>query len=491
MFCSELNNSRDSITEGREKRVMRTLLILYCVFIVYGSFIPFKFSTDLKLAGENLSRIQVYPFQDGKKKFSIPDVVSNVLLFAPFGFLFVSSSLRATPDRSWGIAGMAGVGSALVFSTAIEIGQLFTLDRTTSPLDVAANTVGATVGAMAAHRFLWSGGLSLEGRITTLLYKEPLLLPLGLLGLSIAADNFYPFAITLDVSTIKNSLKHAQWVPFETFGHRFWADLLMDKGLTFALFAALLHRVTQGYWPAIHSARKIWLITAIIAAVLETGKVFFVGRSPKLDNLMLAMLGALAGVTLVPLIVRSRPVRAYPELTLLGLATALLVYAELTPFDFALGATAVAAKAGRIEWLPFTSYYGAETQSTLFDLWNKVLLSGFFGFATSAATSRRQFKTAAAGCLLGGLLEAAQVLTVSRTPSITDIFIFGVGAYLGGTCHSRYASCTSSHRTFLTAKAPRVPIVHPTQKACLAMQEFHDGRDVLASASDSMTQQTQ
>jgi VanZ family protein len=268
----------------------------------------------------------------------------------------------------------------------------------------------------------------------------------------------------------------------------------MDKGLTFALFAALVLRVSQGLLPAIQSARAAWLITTIFAAALETGKVLFAGRSPRVDNLMLAMLGALAGVTLVPLIVRSRPVRACPELTLLGLATALLVYAELTPFSFAITPQAIVAKASRIEWLPLGSYFWTESHRALFDLWNKLLLSGFLGFAAAGALGGGRLAATALGLLLGGLLEGAQLFTVNRVPSVTDILIFGIGAYLGGTCHSRYTSCTFRQRTCLSADARRVQSPDPTQENCLTMQDFHGDLCIWpggSTAPDSRTKRAQ
>jgi VanZ family protein len=209
---------------------------------------------------------------------------------------------------------------------------------------------------------------------------------------------------------------------------------------------------------------------------------------------MLAMLGALAGVTLVPLIVRSRPVRAYPELTLLGLATALLVYAELTPFSFAITPQAIVAKASRIEWLPLASYYGVEPQRALFDLWNKLMLSGFLGFAAAGALGGGRSASTAFGLILGGLLEGAQLLTVSRIPSVTDILIFGLGSYLGGTCHSRYTSCTFPQRTCPSTNATRVQSLDPTQEKYLTMQEFHGDLCIWpggSTAPDSTTQRAQ
>lgn len=256
--------------------------------------------------------------------------------------------------------------------------------------------------------------------------------------MALVADRFYPFAVTLDVSTAWHNLRHAQWEPLATFRRRFWGDVLVDNAVTFALFAALLRAVADRLRRIETTPAAVWTVTVAFAALLEVGKLGFEGRYPNLDNILLAAAGGLAGITFLPWVTRREPVKAHPGLALLGLAVALLAYAELTPFDFSLAPSAIAAKAARIEWLPLASYYGADPQSALFDLWNKLLLSGLLGFAVLAATGRGRREAAMAGLAVGGLLECAQVLKVTRIPSITDVLIVGVGAYLGGVAQVRY-----------------------------------------------------
>jgi VanZ family protein len=431
-------NGRSAASAAADRSTFRVCLGLYCLFIVYGSFIPFRFSVAAEVVRENVSRIQLYPFQGGRKNFSIPDVASNVLLFVPFGFLVVGIRSRAASGWS-SVGSLAGAGGlALVFGTMIEIGQLFSPGRTASPLDVAANTVGGIGGAVMSRWVARSAVTSLGTRIGRAVRREGAVLSLALLVVALAFDSFYPFAVTFDVSTAVHNLRHAQWVPFESFGRRFWADILVDHGVTLALLAALARRWIEGLAPRGSAGRTAWLATSTLAGVLEAGKLFFEGRAPKVDNILVASVGALVGVTIVPTIARSRPARARPGLTLLGLAVALLAYAELTPFDFALGGSAISAKVAKIEWLPLASYYGADPQSALFDLWNKLLLSGFLGFSLTAAMGSRPRGSLAGGLMAGSILEAAQILKVTRTPSVTDVMIFGAGAYIGGKIYGRY-----------------------------------------------------
>jgi VanZ family protein len=422
---------------------MRLLLALCCCGIVYGSFIPFHFSTDPVIVGQRLTQVTtvVYPFQGGQKNFSISDVVSNVLLYLPFGFFLVGAGLRATPGRSWVGPFLASGALAAAFATFIETGQLFTLDRTASLLDVEANTAGTLIGAIAAHVCFRSVEVGLTAWITRVMCTEPALLPLGLLAFFLSVDSFYPFAITLDVSTVCQNVRHIQWGPLESLRDHLWSHLLMDKVIPWALLMALVHRSLARFGPRRPVRWSAWMLTCLFAGALEVGKLFFAGRVPKVGNVLLAALGALVGGTLLPRLFQSTLVRPHPWCALVALAVVFLAYAELTPFDFTLAPAALATKVAHIEWIPLLSFYGTEPRSALdalFDICQKGLRAGFLGFAVVAATGKGGWHATVVGLLLGMVLEGAQVFMLSHLPSVTDILVFGVGSYGGGVASTRY-----------------------------------------------------
>lgn len=434
-------------------RVRGLLLALWCLFILYGSFIPFRFSADPEVLRHKVEHVQVYPFVNGRKNFSVPDVVSNIALFVPLGALLATGSAgRGAPRGWWGLAATSA-GWAFGFAAAIEIGQLFSPGRTASLLDVAANTAGAIGGATAAYVLIAAARSQPGARVVGLLRAEPLLVPLGLLALALAAGSFYPFAITLDVSTAWQNLKAGQWTPFGTFGRRFWGDLLVDKVVHFALLAGLAVQSIRHLHPRVAPAPRAWLATAGFAALLEAGKLLFAGRHPSVDNVMLAAVGGLIGATAIPLVLRSEPLRARAPWLLLILALALLAYAELRPFDFQM--SAVAAKIRRIEWVPLVSYYRADPQRALFDLWQKLLLSGFLGCSVVWVRGRSARAAVGAGLLVGGLLEAAQLLTAARNTSLSDVMIFALGSGLGGAAYLRYRALQEESGGRCVAEAPR------------------------------------
>ena len=104
------------------------------------------------------------------------DMLANVLLFAPLGFLF-----RASATTPPGRRPLAAFAAGLAVSVALEAAQLFLPGRFSSPLDVATNALGAWLGARLHARVQARldadlvRGLGLELPLVNLVY---LLVPL-------------------------------------------------------------------------------------------------------------------------------------------------------------------------------------------------------------------------------------------------------------------------------------------------------------------------
>lgn len=413
-------------------RVQRILLLAWCAFVVYGSFIPFHFDTNPDVVRARLAQVRLYPYQDGVRNFSRLDVVSNVLLFIPFGFLLAGRGVWRR-GRSWPVRIAVTGALAALFSSTIEVGQLFTPGRTASVIDVEADVAGALVGACLAGLFSWleewvEGGVRLAR-------DEPRLVAIALLILWLVSDAFYPFALTLDVSTLWHNFKQARWIPFHG-SPRFWLDRVVDQAVMFAMLAALAAMTLRRRVSAAAASVVAIGVSMALSVALEGGKLFFVARSPNVENVILASMGSVVGAIVVPAAMTWTPLTRHAKAALAVFALALLAYAELTPFAFDASPPAVAAQIRRIEWIPFWSYYGADPQSALFDLWRKLLLSGFWGFAFARLRGASPLAAGASGLAVGALLEGPQILLAPRVPSVTDVSILAVGAWIGGTvCH--------------------------------------------------------
>jgi VanZ family protein len=136
------------------------LLLLYVLAVsVIITLTPFRFSRPPRLT---LAWIA-----------APGDVVPNVLLFLPLGFLY----RLARPRLGWGAVG----GAAAVVSAALEAAQIYLPGRYPSVVDVLANSTGAVLGALVHGKMAQRldarllRGLALELPLINLVY---LLVPL-------------------------------------------------------------------------------------------------------------------------------------------------------------------------------------------------------------------------------------------------------------------------------------------------------------------------
>ena len=143
----------------------RAALLYIGVVIAVITLAPFDFAVPSR-------------FQVRADVWSVFDVVTNVLLFLPVGFL---ATLARRDERS-GAAWRALLVGALL-SAGIECAQLFEAMRYPSPWDVIANALGASLGAALTLRLrrrldpaALVGRLALQLPLVGLVY---LLVPLG------------------------------------------------------------------------------------------------------------------------------------------------------------------------------------------------------------------------------------------------------------------------------------------------------------------------
>jgi hypothetical protein len=64
-----------------ERQALSWLVLLCVLFIVYGTFIPFRFNADPKFVHSQWTRFFTPAFVLRMKQFSITDVMSNAVLF--------------------------------------------------------------------------------------------------------------------------------------------------------------------------------------------------------------------------------------------------------------------------------------------------------------------------------------------------------------------------------------------------------------------------
>jgi glycopeptide antibiotics resistance protein len=176
------------------QHVVPLLFAVYVAYLVIFGFVPFKTVIE---TSASFTDLYVGRFEGiaGITAASNWDIWTNIVLFIPYGMLFVG--VPAVSGQPWWTKIMLAAGSAGLLSLAVEVGQLL-LPRAPSVVDVACNTTGAIGGAIigiASHRrflrfveWLWR---AMQARTTSAVFLAGYFLVLSLvlaLPLPLCAD---------------------------------------------------------------------------------------------------------------------------------------------------------------------------------------------------------------------------------------------------------------------------------------------------------------
>jgi VanZ family protein len=124
--------------QRRPSSLARQALALYAALIVYGSWYPFSGWRSLGIGPF------AYLFDPMPQYLTAFDVVTNVLGYMPFGALVV---LAVYPRWRGALGMVAAFVSGAMLSGTMEAVQTWLPTRVASNLDLAANTIGALLGA--------------------------------------------------------------------------------------------------------------------------------------------------------------------------------------------------------------------------------------------------------------------------------------------------------------------------------------------------------
>jgi VanZ family protein len=415
-----------------QQKTAQYLLLAYCLFIIYGSFIPFRFNLDPNFVRWRWESLLADLMHARLLRTSLSDIVSNVLLFVPFGILWAWARVGKMTERPLVQILLAGI-YGLLFGIAIELGQILSPWRSPSPRDVICNGTGALIGALSGRLLFPIFKRSLEQGAFHSLRHQPALLVLAYLLLGVILNSFYPFAVTLDVSAIWQNVKQSQFMPFNGIYPRDWLDLI-EKAIIFSAIGYVLS-INLQYRRGTISAPLTWLLCSGLALMIEASKLFFAGRSFHSGNVIIRSLAALAGVVLYKRLSVPAWAKQRWEAICFLLVTGFLLYFELSPFDW-IAPNDLAARLSRIEWLPFHSYYSAEPLAALFDVHQKIYFFLPLGFVVMFLEHIQRASMPRLAALLvcifiAAALESLQIFVRPRIPSTTDVIIFGASAWAG------------------------------------------------------------
>lgn len=421
------------------------LAILFAVFILYATSIPFDLTTDPQVISKSTATIRWIPFHRAAGvRESIPDVASNILLFIPLGILLTYAGLRAKrPVSKWLVLSIAILASAAL-SAAVETLQLLSPTRISSITDLMTNTIGAVCGSIISLVFFrWAREpLTACSRRSAIRSPELILLVAYIALMLISA--VAPFDISLDVGSIKQGLKSARLDPltdptpwFKMLGTFIW----------FAGLCYLLCHVLVAYVRRLRKPSGIMLslfISLLLACGLELAQIFISSRMMTTRDILAGFAGALYGCVLFSLLNLSFLLgRTPPPRGLLrgrviyGLVLAhylaFLAHTALYPYTFHLPASLWATIKPML--LPFSSYYGKTNALALFDFLGGIARFAPLGFMAQGhglSSGKARKWPAVAICLVAGIvLEGAQLAVAGRYADSSDVIAAGCGGYLG------------------------------------------------------------
>jgi len=437
-----------------QKKIIKTLLILFTFFIIYNTLIPFKFNTDPSFIEHRLDTISIIPYHNLERSISLTDLAGNIILFIPFGFLLYMYLTYQNKKHPIIIAALAGA----ILSLSIELAQIFIEDRNAAGHDLLNNTIGSLLGAITASIYFNKISTSGKQLFYELFRTKPYFLLLVIILALQAVAAMMPFTVSITISFLKKSIKSANFIPFDyqSVGKLFFNSpdsgdftpfdyTQFGEDVLFWTAIGYLILLCHGFYWKHNNQLKFLLIflPPLYFATLEFAQLFIVTRTADINDIISGSLGIYLGYFLFLLINRSSSATFKEESVYhlkipLILYTIFILYSGLRPFDWTLSQTVISKSLNVENLIPFYTYFRKQSLWNIFDLVNSIVyvvpISMYLSFKMrhDAKTYPAIYvKTTLLGLSIGAFIEFAQIFSISRVAEITDILSYGLGGWLG------------------------------------------------------------
>jgi VanZ family protein len=290
------------------RRAYAIVFLLVVAFILYGSLYPFQFHA--RPAATNPLAYLWSTRQDWDRH---ADLLSNILLYIPFGFFCVCAfGRRIALPITFAAAAMA---------TGIELTQFYDQGRVTSMGDVYADTIGAGVGAIVAAAV----GSGLRWPLLRELWDDP---PAAMVLLMWFAYRLYPY---VPVTSVHKYVR--AFAPIVTHPTLSTIDLVRFA-IAWACIGAILD--------ALYGSRRVLILLSLLIIAELVGRVLIIDATLKAADI------AGAGLALAIWLLLPRAGEARFVIVTLAVA-GMIVIARLEPFAFD-------ATPRAFGWVPFASF---------------------------------------------------------------------------------------------------------------------------------------
>jgi glycopeptide antibiotics resistance protein len=434
------------------------LLLLFGLFIAYGTLLPFEFGATSKQVVYRRHQFFTLSLAEASRT----DLIGNVLLFIPWGGLMAVwlAGRRVAP----GAALVAAAASGCALSSLVETLQVYSPLRVSSWIDVATNTVGSALGGGLGWwlaRVFWPG---VEATLNSRAARHPLAVLTAVSALGVLMASLAPFDVSVDVSDLRASVKGARLVPFSTpIDHPSraleawgWAGEVLVWTMLGGLCALSL---VEARFAGPQGAAVTVTAAVAMSAFIELLQVTIRSRRPDTTSVVLAGAGAAIGALLVVRNPRKSP-RSWVGVALVLWALAIVLEAWAPPQFSASGHRDLAWEM----FIPFWAYYRRTDIHALADVIVQTLRYLPLGALLALRFDGNvAWRVAAIGLSIGLGLEVGQFFLENRSPEVTDALSGAVGSWLGftlarfGALHMRRrpeACASQANERRVTARPP-------------------------------------
>jgi len=289
-----------------------SLWLGYAGFVIYGSLMPFQFQS---LPFDDACAQYLAGQRVGDTAFSWRDFVTNIVLYLPIGFLAAGGWPSSQRRGAHPLAPLSIITFGCILSAGIEFLQLYFPPRVSWRYDLFGNALGTLLG-------YWAWRVS-ETLLLTLFAKHSAaqrgtsdfrwspclgvaLLVAYFLGLTLV-NNWYE-AAWLSWQEAMIRWPEITFLPF--FYHQEASTLiaLISVLWHFALYmpvgAGLYVWASAGQMHGKPRPLAVAAIGALVATVIEAGKIFVASRHPDSGNVLIAALATVVGFFVLPVCIR-------------------------------------------------------------------------------------------------------------------------------------------------------------------------------------------
>lgn len=417
-------------------RFLIILILLYSALLIYASLMPFTWVESINL--EHTFQRDFWsdwPF-NSHRRISGSDFVSNLALYIPLGFLLATHiTLTNRTSRKTTIFIVLIVCGGL--SLGIECLQTFIVNRVPSASDWLLNSTSGLVGALSGIIFGQKYFYRAATWLTDRWQHWPLDIFTLLLIMLLFADTLSPFLPTIKLSQIWRSLKRSHFDLLDGFSQHPWHWWVMVKMQTFHLLSLML-----SFWNGAQQHQRRWVkiacMTALLALCMELMKPMIATRTINIANIISSNVGSFLLVITGPIVITRISRKTILNLAILSIISYML-YLGWTPFNFHWELQSVKQKLpdSLKELLPLYHYAMGATMEHARLFVQNITLSGILIYLLRLrydifdSHKNKIYFALITGVIIGVLQEGGQLFLINRTPSMTDIYCFMIGGYLG------------------------------------------------------------